>query len=849
MKFLPKSHHKKLFDDCYPPPKALDATAPEYRPNSNELSRLCYYALNKPAKLAKVGALLIARSAQDSRAISGSSNLRPKAGLMLTLSILQELADTSSEGHSYLAQPVLNVLTDTFRAAAPDSGSGGWEFDLITRATAMFVTYVSGLPAEVLDVDANVQRAVASGIEDMRLISGLRVEERVIPATDYTRLVALYGLDGMIRAPALYTSQYCHIIPRAIPVLLLNLSPLYVTLKTAQHAAASTAPTASPIPFPTVGTEPTIEQLAQISATLLRHAVQGASFAQLRAITSAVIDFVSEANLWNESTWVAWLLTQILRWGQSMSRYVVPLTCVDTMSSSDSRQGPVLMVAVRAMLSSETSLAGLNMRELLDKYTTVLLERVQRNPSDPAITPIIQTIGSFGTGAGGDQAGVIVRDIHLTLAALQKGTGRYSELTPIQRNNSIRALLYALVSIVRTRSTEERTRLSLSSWEPSIVVLTSSDAAVRYTYLSALEVFITVELGSGNLNDVMRTLHKYAAAIFVLLSAGITSAATTAADIQCLSGVRKTEPLVSVPSDFVGAAATLDELYERMPVAAVMATIPPLIALDRLVMDGTHSATDFGIVQRRAACRQLFGHVLAKLGAVSNSRDIVNYADARIRNFVGDLRLSAPQLPAEFGPAQPLSDFAALNAELGPACEDVNEIAELIAAVPQLQNSVPGGQSVQTWVLREWSVAKAFGEAHPGAAQVQRPASVAQIRPGGAHARGFSISSARTAPRSTLQRDPSISVGQLRSVLLGRQGNTTVGGLPSSATTTSIPGHLADQSFDTLGTDARSTATVRVRRRARSIHGEDILSRHRSVISMLDRYGTADSVEPTAAAV
>ena len=262
-----------------------------------------------------------------------------------------------------------------------------------------------------------------------------------------------------------------------------------------------------------------------------------------------------------------------------MSRYVVPLTCVDHLSSPDTRQGPALMLAVRSMLGSQSSLAGLNMRELLDKYTDALLERVQRDPSDRSISPIIETIGSFGTGAGGEQAGVIVRDINLRMASLQNGAGKDAHLKPIQRNNSIRALLYALVAIVRVRSAEQRTRLSLSAWEPSIVVLTSSHPVVRYTYLSALEVFITVELGSSAASDAMHTLHAYAAGLVVLLSAGIASHTDTAADIQRLGGTKINETLISVPADFVGAAATLDELYERIPVPAVVATLPALIAV------------------------------------------------------------------------------------------------------------------------------------------------------------------------------------------------------------------------------------------------------------------------------
>ena len=92
---IPKANHKKLVDDCFPAAKALVGAAPEYRPNSNELGRLCYYAQSKPAKLVKVGRLIAARASSDSRALqSGGGNERHKAGLMMTLFVLRELVSS-----------------------------------------------------------------------------------------------------------------------------------------------------------------------------------------------------------------------------------------------------------------------------------------------------------------------------------------------------------------------------------------------------------------------------------------------------------------------------------------------------------------------------------------------------------------------------------------------------------------------------------------------------------------------------------------------------------------------------------------------------------------------------------
>lgn len=69
---IPKQNHKKLVEDCYPVPKALVNAGPEFRPNSNELSRLAYYATNKPAKLTKVGNLLQTRATAEARAAKGT---------------------------------------------------------------------------------------------------------------------------------------------------------------------------------------------------------------------------------------------------------------------------------------------------------------------------------------------------------------------------------------------------------------------------------------------------------------------------------------------------------------------------------------------------------------------------------------------------------------------------------------------------------------------------------------------------------------------------------------------------------------------------------------------------------
>jgi hypothetical protein len=75
----------RLLNDCYPPSKQLvpvsnedlKASQDAYKPLSQELSRLTYYASNKPGKLNRLGKELELRVAGESRkALTGNVKSR-----------------------------------------------------------------------------------------------------------------------------------------------------------------------------------------------------------------------------------------------------------------------------------------------------------------------------------------------------------------------------------------------------------------------------------------------------------------------------------------------------------------------------------------------------------------------------------------------------------------------------------------------------------------------------------------------------------------------------------------------------------------------------------------------------
>ena len=77
MPFPLTSHHVQLVSACYPPPAALLTAAPEYKPNSQELSRLTYYASNRPGKITKLSTEVKKRAISDARkARTGNTKAR-----------------------------------------------------------------------------------------------------------------------------------------------------------------------------------------------------------------------------------------------------------------------------------------------------------------------------------------------------------------------------------------------------------------------------------------------------------------------------------------------------------------------------------------------------------------------------------------------------------------------------------------------------------------------------------------------------------------------------------------------------------------------------------------------------
>lgn len=71
-----KPNHLKLVLACYPSNPL--AAGPDFKPNAQELSKLSYYATNRPGKLAKLADVFDKRATEEARR-AGGGNLKSRA--------------------------------------------------------------------------------------------------------------------------------------------------------------------------------------------------------------------------------------------------------------------------------------------------------------------------------------------------------------------------------------------------------------------------------------------------------------------------------------------------------------------------------------------------------------------------------------------------------------------------------------------------------------------------------------------------------------------------------------------------------------------------------------------------
>lgn len=137
MGLLPTPNHVALIRDCYVQPHSSSssspsASAPLPQPASNALSKLTFYAVNRPTKIPKVVAHLVER-ASKARASSGP---KARADLAVTVDIVRGLVvETGESGKEGAGELIKGAMAEeALRVAEMALGGEGGKGDLFSTA-------------------------------------------------------------------------------------------------------------------------------------------------------------------------------------------------------------------------------------------------------------------------------------------------------------------------------------------------------------------------------------------------------------------------------------------------------------------------------------------------------------------------------------------------------------------------------------------------------------------------------------------------------------------------------------------------------------------------------------------
>lgn len=458
---IPKSNHKKLVDDCYPPPKALASSAPEYRPNSNELGRLTYYAQNKPAKLTKVGSLLESKANADARSAkaSGVAADKAKAGLMITLAITKNLLAECKSSLNYFIKPAHNIIAAALDAAQPTPARPR-DLEISARAASAFYALASFLDPATTAVDDAFQR-------NLRSFAALAVERPRAPdATlpedaelrNRTRLIGLGALAGAVGSDAIYSSSASNLIALITPALVENAKPNRVTIDWLRSEASKASDGEPSYAEFNIAKKPlAIRRVRSISAHVagekgpssedvisaaigtLRGLLRHADALQVQSVVHNVIlwldnnsalaipaptDGRNQVSQWDNTEWCCWLAQSLCTWSALQYRFVVLDTLVahlvESCEGTATSKHLSLIHMARTILTAQLSLIGLSTSDTLTNLSALAVRRVYRDTRDSLLPPLVDCISGLGTHVYyADQINDIVDEIAARIAALQ----------------------------------------------------------------------------------------------------------------------------------------------------------------------------------------------------------------------------------------------------------------------------------------------------------------------------------------------------------------------------------------------------------------------------------------------
>ncbi|WVQ99870.1 hypothetical protein IAU59_007013 [Kwoniella sp. CBS 9459] len=478
---------------CYPPSKALLTAGPDYRPLSQDLSKLTYFATNKPSKLAKIGEELETRvNKEATRSTGGYPKYR--ASLLISLAILRALLTECKRDIPLFGRSALKIISTCLDVKVYQRG--GMDLEVIGRAAAAFIAFTTYTDGASIGVDEGMTRTY---IDILRKFGNMAIYKETTSQTqtqiqsekaesqpgpgdmenqNRTRLIALAAINGASTSDAIFasTGEFPKQVTCILPPLLLNIfdNTSQTSMSDMKFETAKIEMDASPSPFfsefsarrpindrraPSLHAHipgekgPSTKDVLSASLRSFHSLIGQCKVAQATIIIDHIGSFLDKYGYWADVERCCWLAERLTAWITLQYRFVVPTRLVEGLvdDHQDDRavatgQPPTTkhtsaLAMITTILNSTTSLIGLGISDLLGNLVSLITRRIRHDERDPLLPPLVQCVASLGTHIYyADQINDIIEELSTRIAELS--------LTDKSRPEIIRVLIQCMIGVM-----------------------------------------------------------------------------------------------------------------------------------------------------------------------------------------------------------------------------------------------------------------------------------------------------------------------------------------------------------------------------------------------------------------
>ncbi|KAI1795120.1 hypothetical protein LXA43DRAFT_65163 [Ganoderma leucocontextum] len=476
-------NHIQLVSACYPPSSALPTAGPDYSPNSQELSRLTYYAANRPGKISKLGSELEKRTKADSRK-AAAGNSRARVTLLITLAIFKAISADCRRDLALLSPSLLSSINATLSALPTD-------LEIAARAASVFTAWTTYTDGLVIGGDQRVTEDYMSCLQHFARLSHIDLTDH--ETRNRTRLVGLAALASAVNSEALFHSQthfqiQVRVLMRAILPLFFQVDVPVLDDQCVPHTLSPTAMDCLRVPrvayikeqpnspiLDEFRSRPTLERRAAsihlhidgdagpTSADVANTALRATSSLlshtngfQASAVVKASLDTLDEGGGWDKVDHCRWLAEKSAEWTQYQYRYGIPTRLVECLAEGQDAPQPTvrhstLAAMVTTVFTSPTPLVNISTSDIVGSLISITLRRIAVSSEDSLLPALVECISSLGTHVYyadqiQDLAGELISRLVIVEVNGIPGTGKTNlEHARIQ---AVRCLLAGLLGLI-----------------------------------------------------------------------------------------------------------------------------------------------------------------------------------------------------------------------------------------------------------------------------------------------------------------------------------------------------------------------------------------------------------------